>query len=115
MIGLYARAGIDIVREHLACRLPGALAIDVAGGNIVAWFEGVEVSWELDKARMPPRTKGDTGGLSTLDATDVLFSRSQLLYAERDDFWASARQGAPTRVLKPDHHILPPAPAPEEA
>ncbi len=91
LAGLYARAGIALVREQVSAALGGA-PFYVSSEGLVAWPDGsyvTEVVYPLDDKRdeLVPILRAGSAPAKRLRARDVLFAAQALSYADWVRAW----------------------------
>lgn len=95
LYGLYKRAGVDLVHEHIVSLLPGKPPFDVALEGLVAWpGKGftTEVVYPLRQRTLllEPRVSGPPPPFpfGPLAATDLFFAKRPLPWSTWVDTWA---------------------------
>jgi hypothetical protein len=117
LIGLYKRAGVDVVAEQLEASL-GGLSLDycLAPAGLAVWSrheKGIEAVYDLeDEPLLRPRMAPGhaDGGLPTLTPDALLFGRSAVTWERWVEVWQGDQAGQePPESLLDGVQILPPS------
>jgi hypothetical protein len=110
LTGLYKRAGVDLVWQHLEAVLPRGAVIDVRHDGLFVWQDAERtrgVVYDLEQPDEAPRVVGP-GGLDVPGhSRDVLFSAWPVTWAAWVEWWEYDQAGKPCEPLVPGVVLLP--------
>jgi hypothetical protein len=110
LTGLYKKAGVDLVRQHLEAVLPAGAVLDVTREALFVWADADRtrgVVYDLDDPDARVRLVGD-GGLDVPGHTrDVLFSAQPVSWSRWVEEWERDQAGKVPEPLLPGVVVLP--------
>jgi hypothetical protein len=116
LTGLYKKAGVDLVREHLQAVLPAGVVVDLRRDGLFVWADADRTRGGLyDLDRPEAAVQAVDGGLDVPGHTrDVLFSAQPVAWSAWVEAWERDQAGKEQEPLVPGFVLLPPVPpAPE--
>lgn len=102
LAGLYALAGVDLVREQIAAAIPGSPPYDLSSEGLVVWPGdrwATELVYSLEaRGEIAPAVRGDPfPSPPRLDPARLLYTKQPIAWSDWVKAWSS---GAPERVIK---------------
>ncbi len=118
LTGLYKKAGVDLVWQHLRAVLPAGVVVDVKRDGLFVWADVGRTNgmvYDLDQPDEPARPIGACGLEAPPTARDLAFAARPVTWSAWVEQWEQDRAGQPHRPLLPGFVLLPAAPLREEA
>ena len=111
LIGLYKKAGVDLVYQHLWAVLPSGAVVEVTGDELFVWANEGRTRgavYDLSLPESAPRKVGAGGIPVPSQARDVLFGAWPVTWSDWVAQWERDKAGQEHEPLLPGIVLLPP-------